>query len=66
MTPKLSTGGGTSDARFLQKFYPVIEFGLVGDTMHQVNENTKTKDIVMLKNIYKEFIKNYDQQSLNK
>ena len=65
LTPKLSTGGGTSDARFLQKFYPVIEFGLVGDTMHQVNENTKTKDIVMLKNIYKEFIKNYDQQSLN-
>ncbi len=65
LTPKLSTGGGTSDARFLQKFYPVIEFGLVGDTMHQVNENTKTKDIVMLKNIYKEFIKNYDQQRLS-
>ncbi len=63
LTPKLSTGGGTSDARFLQKFYPVIEFGLVGDTMHQANENTKTKDIISLKNIYKEFIKNYDEQS---
>lgn len=65
LTPKLSTGGGTSDARFIQKFYPVIEFGLVGDTMHQVDESTKTEDITILKNIYKEFIKNYDQQSLN-
>jgi succinyl-diaminopimelate desuccinylase len=59
LVPTFSTGGGTSDARFIQKFYPVIEFGLVGNTMHQADENTRTADIVLLKNIYKEFIKNY-------
>ena len=48
----LSTTGGTSDARFISKICPVIEFGIVGKTMHQVNENVAIKDIVLLKEIY--------------
>lgn len=56
--PEMSTSGGTSDARFISKICPVIEFGLVGKTMHQVNENVKEKDIKNLSKIYLEFIKN--------
>ncbi len=59
---KLSTGGGTSDARFMRNYCPVVEFGLVGDTMHQINENTKVDDIVLLKDIYKNFLKNYNKK----
>ena len=59
---KLSTGGGTSDARFVWEYCPVVEFGLVGDTMHQINENTKVDDIVLLKDIYKNFLKNYNKK----
>ena len=59
---KLSTGGGTSDARFIKDYCPVVEFGLVGDTMHQVNENTKADDIVLLKEIYRTFLKNYNEK----
>jgi succinyl-diaminopimelate desuccinylase len=58
---KLSTGGGTSDARFIKDYCPVVEFGLVGDSMHQINENTKVDDIVLLKNIYRNFLKNYNK-----
>jgi succinyl-diaminopimelate desuccinylase len=61
---KLSTGGGTSDARFIRDYCPVVEFGLVGDTMHQINENTKVNDIVLLKDIYKNFLKNYNKKVL--
>ena len=59
---KISTGGGTSDARFIKDYCPVVEFGLVGDTMHQVNENTKADDIVLLKEIYRTFLKNYNKR----
>ena len=59
---KISTGGGTSDARFIKDYCPVVEFGLVGDTMHQVNENTKAADIVLLKEIYRAFLKNYNKK----
>ena len=52
----LSTTGGTSDARFISKICPVIEFGIVGKTMHQVNENVATKDIVLLKEIYSKIL----------
>ncbi len=45
LTPKLSTTGGTSDARFIKDYCPVIEFGTVGKTMHQVNESVATADI---------------------
>ncbi|MDC3068038.1 succinyl-diaminopimelate desuccinylase [Paracoccaceae bacterium] len=58
----LSTGGGTSDARFMRDYCPVVEFGLIGDTMHQINENTKVSDIVLLKDIYKNFLKSYNKK----
>lgn len=56
--PSMSTSGGTSDARFISKICPVIEFGLVGKSMHQVNENVRIEDIKKLSEIYKKFIKN--------
>ena len=59
---KFSTGGGTSDARFIRDYCPVVEFGLVGDSMHQVNENTSVEDIILLKKIYKKFLKNYNRK----
>ena len=57
LKPKMSTSGGTSDARFISNICPVIEFGLVGNTMHQVNENVKVSDIKKLSKIYFEFLK---------
>ncbi|MGL4438288.1 MAG: succinyl-diaminopimelate desuccinylase, partial [Bosea sp. (in: a-proteobacteria)] len=45
LVPKLSTTGGTSDARFIKNYCPVVEFGTVGKTMHQVNESVATADI---------------------
>jgi succinyl-diaminopimelate desuccinylase len=58
ITPELSTTGGTSDARFISKLCPVIEFGLIGETMHQINENVEIKDIKDLYKIYFNFIEN--------
>ena len=57
--PEESTSGGTSDARFITKICPVIEFGLVGKTMHKVDENVLVNDIKKLTNIYNEFLINY-------
>ncbi|MBN8920446.1 MAG: succinyl-diaminopimelate desuccinylase [Rhizobiales bacterium] len=51
--PALSTSGGTSDARFIRHFCPVIEFGLVGQTMHQVDERVPIADLVALTAIYR-------------
>ncbi len=51
-TPDLNTGGGTSDARFIKNYCPVIEFGLVGQTMHQIDEHTKVSDLEKLTQIY--------------
>jgi succinyl-diaminopimelate desuccinylase len=51
--PELSTTGGTSDARFLHRFCPVAEFGLVGQTMHKVDERAPTADLVALTAIYR-------------
>jgi succinyl-diaminopimelate desuccinylase len=45
LIPKLSTTGGTSDARFIKNYCPVVEFGTVGKTMHQVDESVATADI---------------------
>ena len=56
-TPELSTGGGTSDARFITKLCPVAEFGLVGQTMHKVDENVATADIDGLSAIYETAIR---------
>ena len=50
--PELSTTGGTSDARFIKDHCPVVEFGLSGSTMHQVNENVPVVDIERLSDIY--------------
>ncbi|MFZ1425466.1 MAG: succinyl-diaminopimelate desuccinylase [Geminicoccaceae bacterium] len=54
--PSLSTSGGTSDARFVQRYCPVIEFGLVGTTMHQANEHVTVADIEGLTRIYQRFL----------
>jgi len=57
--PKLSTSGGTSDARFIRKISPCVEFGLVGKTMHKVNESVSLSDLKKLTNIYKKILENY-------
>ena len=51
-TPQLNTSGGTSDARFISRFTDVVEFGLVGQTMHKVNECTPLDDVTVLRQIY--------------
>ena len=57
--PALSTTGGTSDARFITHYAPVVEFGLVGATMHQVNERVDVADIETLTAIYRHMLKAY-------
>jgi succinyl-diaminopimelate desuccinylase len=57
--PELSTTGGTSDARFFKDACPVVEFGLVGDTMHQVDERVPLADLAALTAIYRRFIAGY-------
>jgi len=54
--PELSTGGGTSDARFFKDVCPVVELGLVGDTMHQVDERVPLADLERLTLIYRRFL----------
>ena len=58
-TPSLSTAGGTSDARFIKNYCEVIEFGLVGQTMHQVDEHVAIADIDALTRIYRRIIEQY-------
>ncbi len=58
-TPALSTSGGTSDARFVKDHCPVVEFGLVGRSMHQVDENVAIEDIRRLKAIYARVLRDY-------
>jgi succinyl-diaminopimelate desuccinylase len=57
--PDLNTGGGTSDARFITHYCPVIEFGLVGQTMHQVDERTPVADLEKLTKIYRGVLDRY-------
>jgi len=57
--PDLNTGGGTSDARFITHYCPVIEFGLVGPTMHQVDERASIADIEKLTKIYRGVLDRY-------
>ncbi|MGC2122076.1 MAG: succinyl-diaminopimelate desuccinylase [Xanthobacteraceae bacterium] len=57
--PKISTSGGTSDARFIKDYCPVLEFGLVGQTMHAVDECTPVADLVTLTAIYRRIIERY-------
>ncbi len=58
-TPEMSTSGGTSDARFMKSHCPVAEFGLVGKTMHQVDEKVPVADIFQLKAIYARMLADY-------
>ena len=57
--PKLSTTGGTSDARFIRKIAPCLEFGLVGKTMHKIDESVALSDLKKLTNIYLNILENY-------
>ncbi len=57
--PKLSTTGGTSDARFLKNISPCLEFGLVGKTMHKIDEAVSIKDLKKLTKIYANILDNY-------
>ena len=59
ITPELSTTGGTSDARFIKAHCPVVEFGLVGKTMHQVDERVPVADIHRLKAVYRRVLDDY-------
>ena len=57
--PDFTTGGGTSDARFIKDICPVVEFGLVGDTMHQVNERVPVADVLTLRDVYRHLLDRY-------
>ncbi|MGX9356250.1 succinyl-diaminopimelate desuccinylase [Roseobacteraceae bacterium S113] len=59
VVPELSTTGGTSDARFVKNHCPVVEFGLVGKTMHQVDERVEVVQIHQLKEIYSRILREY-------
>lgn len=57
--PQLSTSGGTSDARFIKDYCPVVEFGLVGKTMHMVDERVDVADLETLTQIYERFLEDW-------
>ena len=59
MTPALSTSGGTSDARYVKAHCPVVEFGLVGATMHQTDEHVEVAHIHQLKAVYARILADY-------
>jgi succinyl-diaminopimelate desuccinylase len=59
LTPKLSTDGGTSDARFIKDYCPVIEFGLTTASIHKVDENAAITDLEQLTDVYRRFIALY-------
>lgn len=59
LDPEFSTSGGTSDARFIKDHCPVVELGLVGKTMHEVDERVKISDIRKLKEIYTSILEGY-------
>jgi succinyl-diaminopimelate desuccinylase len=60
-TPQLSSSGGTSDARFIKDYCPVVEFGLVGQSMHAIDEHVPTADLVALAAIYRRILDRYFQ-----
>ncbi len=57
--PELSTSGGTSDARFIARYCPVIEFGLVGETMHKADEKVRVEDLERLTRIYHDLLRRF-------
>ena len=58
-TPQMTTNGGTSDARFIKDYCPVAELGLVGKTMHQIDERVSIDDLTTLTEIYFKVLKGY-------
>lgn len=58
-TPALTTNGGTSDARFIANFCPVVEFGVLNKTIHQINENAAVADLENLVKVYEKIIRSY-------
>jgi succinyl-diaminopimelate desuccinylase len=58
-TPNLSTTGGTSDARFIKDYCPVVEFGLVGQTMHMIDERVEIADLEILTRIYEQVLEDW-------
>ena len=58
-TPELSTSGGTSDARFIRAYAPVVEFGLPNATMHKADENALVDDIERLADVYEAILRGY-------
>jgi succinyl-diaminopimelate desuccinylase len=65
LTPALSTTGGTSDARFIKDYCPAIEFGLISQTMHKVDENVAIADILRLSDIYERILESYFHAKLD-
>ena len=65
IVPKLSTTGGTSDARFIKDYCPVIEFGLLSQQMHKVDEHVATADLVALTAIYRHILEKYFRARLS-
>ncbi len=59
IAPELSTGGGTSDARFVAQYCPVVEFGLPGPSMHKVDEHIRIADLEELTRLYQDFVSDY-------
>ena len=59
LTPELSTSGGTSDARFVRRHCPVVEFGLTGHSMHAIDENASIDEIRGLMRIYTRLLQDY-------
>jgi len=59
VTPELSTSGGTSDARFITRDCPVVEFGLTNETIHAVDENARVADIDALAAVYLRILETY-------
>ena len=59
LTPSLATDGGTSDARFIKEYCPVVEFGLSNATIHKVDENVPVADLEQLTAVYRRFIELY-------
>ena len=59
LTPRFSTTGGTSDARFIKNISPCLEFGLVNKTMHKIDECVSLKDLKNLTKIYENILEDY-------
>jgi succinyl-diaminopimelate desuccinylase len=61
---EVSTSGGTSDARFIKNYCPVVDLGLVGTTMHQIDEHAPVEDLQKLTKIYRQILEKYFSQKI--